>query len=212
VALTFDDGPSAYTRQILDTLLKYDVKATFFVVGKNVERHPDIARRIAAEGHTVGNHTYSHPFWAPMETPNKIHQELDAAAVAIRKACGVTPKYFRPPHGWRSPWMMNLARKEHYTVVTWTVSPDDWQNLTEKSIEQRVLSKAGGGAIILLHDGMETRLNPQRLATVEALPGIITGLKSRGYSFVTIPELIRSSQEIFPRNMARFSTSPIPEE
>jgi peptidoglycan/xylan/chitin deacetylase (PgdA/CDA1 family) len=212
VALTFDDGPSAYTRQILDTLLKYDVKATFFVVGKNVERHPDIARRIAAEGHTVGNHTYSHPFWAPMETPNKIHQELEAAAGAIRKACGVTPKYFRPPHGWRSPWMMNLARKEHYTVVTWTVSPDDWQNLTEKSIEQRVLSKAGGGAIILLHDGMETRLNPQRLATVEALPGIITGLKSRGYSFVTIPELIRSSQEIFPRNMARFSTSPIPEE
>ena len=135
-----------------------------------------------------------------------------AAAIAIRKACGVTPEYFRPPHGWRSPWMMSLAQKEHYTVVTWTVSPDDWQHLTAKSIEQRVLSKTGGGAIILLHDGMETRLNPQRLATVQALPGIITGLKSRGYSFVTIPELISSSRDIFPRTMARFSTSPTPVE
>ncbi|HUI92250.1 MAG TPA: polysaccharide deacetylase family protein [Chitinivibrionales bacterium] len=212
VALTFDDGPSAYTRQILDTLSKYGVKATFFVVGKNVERHPDIARRIALEGHTLGNHTYSHPFWGPLEPPNKIQKELDAAATAIRNASGVSPEYFRPPHGWRSPWMMSLAHKEHYTVVTWTVSPDDWQHLNAKTIEQRVLSKTGGGAIILLHDGMETKLNPQRLSTVQSLPGIINGLKSRGYSFVTIPELISKSQDIFPRTMAHYSPSASLEE
>jgi peptidoglycan/xylan/chitin deacetylase (PgdA/CDA1 family) len=212
VALTFDDGPSTFTRQILDTLSKYDVKATFFLVGLNVERHPDIAKRIVAEGHTVGNHTYSHPFWGPVEMPDKIRTELDKAASAIRKACGVDPEYFRPPHGWRSPWMMSLARQEHYTVVTWTVSPDDWQRVSAKTIEQRVLSKTGGGSIILLHDGMETRPNPQRQCTVQALPNIIRDLKDRGYSFVTIPELIRSSKQFFPQTLAHFSSVPTPVE
>jgi|WetSurMetagenome_2_1015567.scaffolds.fasta_scaffold01661_9 peptidoglycan-N-acetylglucosamine deacetylase len=212
VALTFDDGPSAYTANILDTLSKYDVHATFFLVGQNVERHPDVARRIVREGNVVGNHTYSHPFWAPVETPSRINAEIDKAAAAIRKACGVTPEYFRPPHGWRSPWMMSLAKQDHYTVVTWTVSPDDWQKVSAATIEQRVLSRTGAGSIILLHDGIETKVNPQRANTVTALPEIIRELKARGYTFVTLPELIRASRESVPRTLAHFSNAPTPVE
>ncbi len=212
VALTFDDGPSAYTLQVLDTLSKYGVKATFFMVGENVERHPDIASRVAGEGHVIGNHTYSHPFWGPIEAPNPINSELDKTAAVIRKACNVDPEYFRPPHGWRSPWMMSLARKDHYTVVTWTVSPDDWQKITAKTIEQRVLSRTRGGSIILLHDGLETKPNPNRSNTVAALPVIIRGLQARGYSFVTIPELIRASRASFPQTLSHFSNAPTPVE
>jgi peptidoglycan/xylan/chitin deacetylase (PgdA/CDA1 family) len=193
VALTFDDGPSKYTPQILDTLAKYGVKATFFMIGSNVDRFPDIARRVTTEGHAIGNHTYSHPFWAPMETPDRISREINKAEYSIFKATDQWPRYFRPPHGWRSPWMMQLARKEKYTVVTWTVSPDDWQRISSRTIERRVLSKCGAGSIILMHDGVELRQDPQRQETVSALPGIISELKSRGYRFVTIPELIGSS-------------------
>ena len=212
MALTFDDGPSAYTREILDTLSRYDVHATFFLIGKNVERRPVIARRIVQDGNVVGNHTYSHPFWAPVETPDRINAEIDKATAAIRIACGVVPEYFRPPHGWRSPWMMGLARKDHYTVVTWTVSPDDWQKVSARTIEQRVLSKTRAGSIILLHDGLETRPNPQCASTVQALPAIIRDLKARGYSFVTVPELIRASKESVPQTLSRFSNAPTPVE
>jgi peptidoglycan/xylan/chitin deacetylase (PgdA/CDA1 family) len=212
VALTFDDGPSKYTPQILDTLAKYNVKATFFMIGNNVDRYPDIARRVAVEGHALGNHTYSHPFWAPMELPGRFHGELDRAESSIFKATDQRPVYFRPPHGWRSPWMMQLARKDKYTVVTWTVSPDDWQHISRKIIEHRVISKCGAGSIILMHDGIELKQDPQRQETVAALPVIIAELKSRGYRFVTIPELIASSDQNSPRQVAHFGSAPTPVE
>jgi peptidoglycan/xylan/chitin deacetylase (PgdA/CDA1 family) len=208
VALTFDDGPSKYTPQVLDTLAKYGVKATFFMIGNNVDRYPDIARRVASEGHAIGNHTYSHPFWAPVEMPGRFQVELDKAENSIFKATDQMPRYFRPPHGWRSPWMMKLASKEKYTVVTWTVDPDDWQHISATSIEHRVLSKCSAGSIILMHDGIELKQDPQRQQTVAALPVIIAELKSRGYRFVTIPELINSSDQNAPRYLAHFSTSP----
>jgi peptidoglycan/xylan/chitin deacetylase (PgdA/CDA1 family) len=212
VALTFDDGPSTYTPQVLDTLAKYGVKATFFMIGNNVDRYPDIARRVASEGHAIGNHTYSHPFWAPVEMPGRFQVELDKAENSIFKATDQMPRYFRPPHGWRSPWMMKLASKEKYTVVTWTVDPDDWQHISAASIEHRVLSKCGSGSIILMHDGIELKQDPQRQQTVTALPVIIAELKSRGYRFVTIPELINSSDQNAPRYLAHFSTTPMPTE
>jgi peptidoglycan/xylan/chitin deacetylase (PgdA/CDA1 family) len=208
VALTFDDGPSTYTPQILDTLAKYDIKATFFMIGSNVDRFPDIARRVVAEGHAIGNHTYTHPLWAPMETPRQLHGELFKAENSIFNATEQRPNYFRPPHGWRSPWMMQLARKENYTVVTWTVSPDDWQRIPHKIIEHRVLSKCGSGSIILMHDGIELKQDPQRQETIAALPAIIAGLKSRGYRFVTIPDLINSSDQKARKDLALFSSAP----
>jgi peptidoglycan/xylan/chitin deacetylase (PgdA/CDA1 family) len=212
VAITFDDGPSKYTPQILDTLAKYDVKATFFMIGNNVDRLPDVARRIVAEGHAIGNHTYSHPFWAPMEPPDRISREINKAEYSIFRATGQWPSYFRPPHGWRSPWMMQLARKEKYTVVTWTISPDDWQRISRRTIEHRVLSKCAAGSIILLHDGIELKQEPQRQETAAALPVIISELKSRGYRFVTIPELIGSLDQSTPAGLAHYSTVSTPTE
>lgn len=189
IALTFDDGPSPYTAQVLDILDRYQVKATFFVIGQNVERHPDLARRIVAEGHVIGNHTYSHPLWGAVETPGRMAHELDAAAAVIQETTGVTPTLFRPPHGWRSPWMISLAHRKGYQVVTWSISPDDWRQPPPEVIVRRVVSRARPGAIILLHDGLETQQNPPVQNTVEALPRIIETLQAQGYRFVTIPEL-----------------------
>ncbi len=189
VALTFDDGPSTSTAQILDILARYGVKATFFAIGQNVDRYPDLARRIVAEGHAIGNHTYSHPLWGALEAPHDMQRELQRAAQAIETATGVAPRLFRPPHGWRSPWMIHLARREGYDVVTWTVSPDDWRRPPPAVIVQRVLQHALPGAIILLHDGLETQVGPPVENTVAALPALIEQLLARGYRFVTIPEL-----------------------
>jgi len=202
VALTFDDGPSIYTAELLDTLSKYNVKATFFLVGNNVDKYPALAKRIVAEGHAIGNHTYTHPFWGPLETPDLIHKEIDKTETSILAATGIKPDYFRPPHGWRSPWMMNLVRKENYTVVTWTVSPDDWQNISSATICQRVLSKCGSGSIVLLHDGIELKQDPKRQQTIKALPTIISRLHERGYQFVTIPQLIEASDQFMPSRVA----------
>lgn len=209
VALTFDDGPSRYTPQILDILGKYDVKATFFVIGKNVERYPDIARRLVSEGHVLGNHTYSHPFWVPMETPRRIKAEVDQAETAIRNITGMSTDLFRPPHGWRSPWMVQMLKKNNFTVVTWTVSPNDWERISADVVAKRVLSGTHSGAIILLHDGLETKSNFQKENTIQALPVIISELKSRGYRFVTVPQLMGTSHELVPRNITLFHVSSI---
>ena len=188
IALTFDDGPSPYTAEVLNILARYQVKATFFLIGQNVERHPDLAQRIVAEGHAIGNHTYSHPLWEAVANPGKAAQELSKGAAAIQTATGVSPTLFRPPRGWRSPWMMRLARRTGYLVVTWSVSPDDWRGPPPEVIAERVLRQVRPGAIILLHDGLGTQVDPHMQNTVIALPTIIEGLQVRGYRFVTVPE------------------------
>jgi len=190
IALTFDDGPSVHTAEVLDILALYQVRATFFVIGRNVERYPDLAARIVAEGHVIGNHTYTHPLWAAIETPGQVERELELAAHAIAAATGVHPALFRPPHGWRSPWMMRLAIQKGYGVVTWSVSPDDWRRPPPQTIIDRVLHQVRPGAIILLHDGLETRVGAPVENTVAALPRLIEELQARGYRFVTVPELM----------------------
>jgi peptidoglycan/xylan/chitin deacetylase (PgdA/CDA1 family) len=191
VALTFDDGPSLYTAQVLDILARYQVKATFFLIGQNVEQHPDLAQRIVAEGHAVGNHTYSHPLWAAIETPAHEQQELNAAETAILHATGIAPNLFRPPHGWRSPWLVHTARHLRYKVVTWNIAAGDWRRPQPQVIAERVLSQLRPGAIVLLHDGLETQTDPAMQNTVAALPLILNGLEARGYRLVTVPELIQ---------------------
>jgi len=191
VALTFDDGPSTHTAEVLDILARYHVKATFFLIGRNVERYPELARRIVAEGHAVGNHTYTHPIWAAIEGSQHVQRELDNCEKAIELATGIHATIFRPPHGWRSPWMIRQARREGYTVITWSVSPDDWRRPAPQVITERVLQGVKPGAIILLHDGLEMRGAPPVQNTVAALPAIIEGLRARGYEFVTVPELIQ---------------------
>ncbi|MDD5675824.1 MAG: polysaccharide deacetylase family protein, partial [Chitinivibrionales bacterium] len=166
VALTFDDGPGPSTGAVLNILARYNVKATFFVIGRNVERYPEIARRIVAEGHCIGNHTYSHPLLAPVESPRKIRDELDRTRYIIAATTGVTTDLFRPPHGWRSPWMLQLAQKSGYTVVTWTAEAFDWRHPSPRMICDRVVSHVNPGAIVLLHDGINGVLNMRMDCTV----------------------------------------------
>ena len=193
VALTFDDGPSSHTGEVLDVLSRYGVRATFFVIGTNVERRPELARRIVAEGHAIGNHTYDHPFWAAVEDASRVRKELERGEQAIETATGVHATMFRPPHGWRSPWMIRAARREGYLVVTWSVSPDDWRRPSPEVIADRVLQATTPGSIVLLHDGLDLRLAPPVENTVQALPEIIEGLHARGFRFVTVPELVAVS-------------------
>ncbi len=193
IAITFDDGPSPSTPQVLDTLNHYHVKATFFLIGKNIERHPDIPARIAAEGHAIGNHTYSHSWWTSIDFPKQIGFEIDKTTSLIQATAHVTPILFRPPRGLRNPWMIRAAEQRGLTVVTWSIQANDWENPkpSPQVIAQRVLSQVKPGSIILLHDGLETRENPQVQNMIAALPIIIETLQAEGYRFVTIPELMK---------------------
>jgi peptidoglycan/xylan/chitin deacetylase (PgdA/CDA1 family) len=189
VALTFDDGPGPKTMQILDTLDKYGVKATFFVIGKNVDRRPAVAREIVRRGHEIGNHTYSHPLLTAIATPHQIASEVVEGAVSIEKATGRCPRLFRPPCGWRSPWLMKSVRDLGYSVVTWDVDPNDWKHPAALVIENGVLHRVHSGSIILLHDGLRTFESPDISSTLKALPVLIRELRSRGFEFATISEL-----------------------
>jgi len=192
VALTFDDGPNEpYTSQIMDILAARDVKATFFVIGKNVEFYPETARRILADGHVVGNHSYSHSANHAL-TPYG-QKDMSMAQVAIFTVVGVWPHLYRPPHGKKSPWELEYARKTGLIEVTWSVSTYDQKAESAEDLAQRIVAKADPGEIILLHDGYGTLHaggKADKSLTVEAVPLIIEGLKARGYGFVTVPDLL----------------------
>ena len=188
VALTFDDGPSVpYTGQVLDILRKNRVHATFFICGANAERYPDLVRRIKAEGHEIGNHTYSHP-WLYLMDRAKIADEIDHTQDVLQKISGRRPRLFRPPFGvrWFSLWP--LLRERGLTMVLWSIRGYDGE-LAAPDIARATLDQLQPGGIILLHDGFETRRPAEvdRSATVRALPAIISGIRRAGYTFVRIP-------------------------
>jgi peptidoglycan/xylan/chitin deacetylase (PgdA/CDA1 family) len=191
VALTFDDGPAAvFTEQVLDVLRDRKVKATFFLCGKNVERYPEIARRIKAEGHAIGNHTYSHPFLY-FRSRSFMGDEIDRAQDAIARVTGERPALFRPPYGARWLGIYDVLRDRHLTLVNWSDTGYDWKYGSDRIVSE-ALDHLGPGSIILLHDGLESR--PQRpinqSATVRALPAIIDAARAAGYTFVTVPDFL----------------------
>ena len=192
IALTFDDGPNEpFTSQILDVLAKYNVKATFFVVGHNVERCPAICSRVAKSGHVVGNHSYFHSRFFAFKRDRDITQELQLTQEIIYRASGVKPNLFRPPYGLRTPWLSRAAEKLGLAVITWDNMTNDWDPTRRaEEITKGVLSRVKPGSIILLHDGRDLRQNYNRTSLLEALPQILTKLKEQGYQFVTIPELL----------------------
>jgi peptidoglycan-N-acetylglucosamine deacetylase len=192
VALTFDDGPSAlYTPQILDILKKNGVHATFFVIGENVEKHPSLVKREVDEGNCVGNHTWSHPLNAPLETKKQLGGQILRTDSAVFRAAGVHTSLLRPPHGWESPWMVKNAEALGYDLVTWTVDAKDWRHPASNVIIKQAEHANGKSAIVLLHDGLGLKSDPQQGNTLKALQEIIDDFKSRGYSFVTIEQLVR---------------------
>jgi len=192
VALTFDDGPNEpYTSQILDILDRYGTGATFFVIGENVISYPDVARRIIADGHVVGNHSYSHR--ANHAVTYQGCRDLAMAQMAIKDTVGFEPHLYRPPHGKASPWELECVEKGGLVQVTWSVASRDQYVSSAQVFARNILNEVEPGKIILFHDGYGT-LHDCDLAnkslTVEALPLIIEHLQAQGYRFVTVSELL----------------------
>ncbi len=191
VALTFDDGPNEpYTSQVLDVLRREHVHATFFLIGANVERYPAAAAAIVRDGHVVGNHTQHHPIPFALESVPQLENEVATAEETIQRATGRLPRFFRPPQGLESPWLMSVLASDSLINVTWDDAPGDWDPLPSETIAARTVERAEPGSIILLHDGMNLTHGADQGATVRALPAIIERLRARGYRFVTVPELL----------------------
>ena len=184
IALTFDDGPSAeYTGQILDILQKYNVKATFFVIGVNAEKNPELLKRIIAEGHEIGNHTYSHPHLQKMDAPT-LADELMRADDLLQKLAGISPTLFRPPEGVVSPAVKTAAEQGGYRLVLWTIDTRDWALNSTDNIIRLIDKQASDGDVVLFHDWIAGK-SP----TPAALDVIIPMLQRRGFKFVKASEL-----------------------
>ena len=188
VALTFDDGPSADTERILDILDEHKLRATFFMIGRHVERLPQTARRGAAAGHEIGNHSYSHPIFL-YRGWNETRRQLERAQDVITGATGVRPRVARPPCGVRTPGYFAATKALGLHTVQWDVAGFDWKQRTAKQIAHDVLIRARAGSIILLHDG-DSEEKRERSETVVALPLIIDGLRARGLRIVPLMQLL----------------------
>ena len=186
VALTFDDGPwPGGTRRVLDVLERMHVRATFFMIGYLIERYPQIVRRVARAGMTIGIHSWSHPTGTPFDelTPHRIETEIERPAALLASLLGVRPTLFRAPGGDDDGLVGDLARRARMRVVRWNVDPHDYRSDASPSeIAADVLRSVRPGSIVLLHDG-----GGDRSATIQALPRIIRGIRRMGLDLVTIP-------------------------
>jgi len=191
IALTFDDGPNEpYTSEILDILKRYNVKVTFFLLGKNVERYPDTTRRIVKEGHAIGNHTYDHPYLL-IQSKSHIKYEIKKAEQSIFEAANTKTHLFRSPYGVDNSWVYHFAKEIGYVTIEWTVTGHNGRKeVTPDKIVKNILDEVENGAIILLHDGNRLIKGYDRSQTVKALPAIIELLQQKGYQFVTVPQLL----------------------
>ncbi|WP_352431499.1 polysaccharide deacetylase family protein [Pyrinomonas sp.] len=188
VALTFDDGPAESTPEILEILAAHDVPATFFMIGREVERRPTVARAVAAAGHEIGNHSYTHPIYLYC-TAHRTRWELRRAQEAIANVTGVVPLWVRPPCGVRTRAYFRAACELDLVTVQWTVAGFDWKRRNASDIARTVTKALVPGAIILLHDGDSSNRRDRR-ETAAALPLIISGARARGWRFVPLVELI----------------------
>jgi peptidoglycan/xylan/chitin deacetylase (PgdA/CDA1 family) len=173
VSLTFDDGPSSYyTPRVLDTLRAHGVQATFFVLGRRAETHPEILARIATEGHDIGNHSWSHPSFRSL-WKEQIRDEICRTDAVVEAATGLRPALFRPPFGRYAESAVPLVGGLGHHFVLWSVDGADWENENEAEVAQTIVRKARPGSIILLHD--------REPVTARALPQIIAGLRAKGF-------------------------------
>jgi peptidoglycan-N-acetylglucosamine deacetylase len=201
LAITFDDGPNpAITPKLLDLLDRHNARATFFLIGRFVRTCPGLVRETVERGHALGNHTETHPnlFWC---SPNRVRRELRHCQEAIVEILGVPPRWFRPPYGFRNPWVVSTAAELGMKTVMWTLIPGDWR---EKPVEWLIRRmepiarhgrKSGGaghrtGDVLCIHDGSHRALNGDRTRTVAALEHWLPRWRDLGLEFVTIPEAV----------------------
>jgi peptidoglycan-N-acetylglucosamine deacetylase len=189
IALTFDDGPNpALTPRLLRLLDDNDVRATFFLIGSFARECPKLVQEIAAQGHTIGNHSETHPSFAWL-SPQKIADELARCQDAIEQACGQRPVWMRPPFGIRGPQLSAVVRRAGFRgVVMWSRWARDWEKQHIEDLVQR-LGHVRGGDIVLLHDGDHRRLNGDRNLTLAGLDYWIPMWKHAEFNFVTLDEI-----------------------
>lgn len=179
IALTFDDGPStAWTPALLDGLKERGVKATFFLIGENADKNPEIVKRMAEEGHLIGNHTYHHVELTKV-SENEARLELADTSAVIVRITGKEPEYMRPPFG---AWQRKLEQEIQMLPVLWTIDPLDWTTENQDEIVNKVVTEAEENDIILLHDCYKS--------SIEAGLRIIDILQEEGFMFVTVDELL----------------------
>ncbi len=186
IALTFDDGPHpTYTERVLQVLADHDAKATFFEVGMNAEYYPAVTKEILAQGHEIGNHTYSHPDLSKL-SQSEIEKEIQKQSKVIEEITGAPPLYFRPPCGSCRDKIIQSAEQHSLTVILWSIDTRDWAGNDAAHIAEDVINSARPGDIILFHD-YPVHASQQ---TVEALERILPALTAEGFRFVTISELL----------------------
>jgi len=197
VALTFDDGPSPlWTPRILDELKKSGVKATFFMLGDHVQKYPDVAKRVAEEGHEIGNHTYDHHvlIYYKME---ELEKELRDTEKIIKDVTGKTTEYFRPPKAWLTTQEKEKIKAMGYKIILWSLNSKDWVSFDDKYIIRYILRNIQPGDIILFHDsgGVFSTEGGSRKETVLTIPKLVEKLRAKGYRFVTITELLKNGKQ-----------------
>jgi peptidoglycan/xylan/chitin deacetylase (PgdA/CDA1 family) len=192
VALTYDDGPNdAATMQLLEVLVRHNIRASFFMIGRFVRQRPEIARAVHAAGHLVGNHTMTHP-WLAWQPDRVICEELRGCNQALEDVLGSPIRYMRPPHGARRPAVLRIARELGLTLVQWNVMGNDWAPIGPDRILRKVqrgletVRVRGRGANVLLHDGYDQRMGADRSATVQVTDRLLTELTSSGSRIVTV--------------------------
>ncbi len=189
LALTYDDGPNdPHTGRLLDVLDKHGAKATFFMIGRYVHDHPELAREVAQRGHVVGNHTWDHPNLM-FVSKGTLERELKQTSDALTQAVGAHSNLFRPPFGARRPVTLKTARAMGLEPIMWSVTCYDWSAKSPEKILKHAARQIRGGDVILLHDGGHLEFGADRSHTVAATDELLRRYKGEGYDFVTIPQM-----------------------
>lgn len=182
IALTFDDGPNEMTLLVLDVLKKHNAKATFFCIGKNIELHPDILQRTIEEGHTVGNHSYSHSPFFDFYKKNQVIAEIEQTDALIKSISGKRPSLFRPPYGVTNPSISRALAVTKHKTIGWNIRSLDGIVKNEKFLLNRIIKKIKPGGIVLLHD--------TSIQTVNVLEALLSFLNKNNYTVVPLEELL----------------------
>ncbi|GII91972.1 polysaccharide deacetylase family protein [Sinosporangium siamense] len=181
VALTFDDGPGKYAGELLDTLKKHKAKATFFLQGQYVKSRPAFARRMAKEGHELGNHSYRHSNFTGISIED-IRTEVVSTQEIVHEVTGEWPVLLRPPYGLSTPSVEQVAAEVNLPIVLWNAGSRDWALRDTKEITKQVLKVAERNSVVLMHDWVQE--------SVKAMPAILTELSKRGYHMVTVSDVL----------------------
>lgn len=190
VALTFDDGPDPdVTQKVLDVLAKYSARATFFVIGKWLDKYPEMGKRIVEAGHVLGNHSWSHSRLQNFYSARRHAHEIEKCQLLIEKLSGPSQVIYRPPIGLKSCELGQAAYRQNVMLVAWSLHSRDTRMQDPDRIAKRVLDKIRGGDIVLMHDGHDLP-GRHRTQCVQAVHLILQGLQARGLQCVTVPELL----------------------